>query len=421
MIASLAGLLIYYSNEVKQYGIDTFATIALVGVAVHVIEAPATATRWWRLGVVSTMMLGLSQASVFVLPGVLGALALHPRLRGSTGLWTKLSIMVAVWGVTFFALYWLVYRTAAHDPGLLRVWSGTFLTLSGPDLRWRVHNAAHAVLAGPLAGDMRALSLWILGLALATGILRAGKVYGTWVAVLLLVPLIALAGASMLGMYPITERFLLFAAPLTCLAYSSSIALLADLFPAVMRASVIAAMAGAILVLSATPAVDVVADPLAPLAGSPPREESRDVVREAARLTLGQPIYVTETGQAAWFFYSTSQTHPAPRARADSVHPVSCLIIGSDPNPDWNARQERFPRPTEAWANAEVARMAAVARPIVWLFSSHDDPAVVRGLLSAAHNRGAVVTYGHLEPGAALYKLRFPARADVAMPRAGSP
>src|SRR5207245_2360221 len=70
ILAFLSVPLIYYSNEVKQYGVDALVTVALVALAVQLLENPASAARWWLLAVASTCLLWLSQPAAFVVTGV---------------------------------------------------------------------------------------------------------------------------------------------------------------------------------------------------------------------------------------------------------------------------------------------------------------------------------------------------------------
>jgi hypothetical protein len=52
--------------------------------------------------------------------------------------------------------------------------------------------------------------------------------------------------------------------------------------------------------------------------------------------------------------------------------------------------------------------MDSIAHPTVWVLATHMNDVVVASLLDTAHRAGARIVYTHLEPGAALYRLRFP-------------
>jgi hypothetical protein len=412
IFAALSGLLIYYANEAKPYGVDSFLTVVLIGLTWDLLRHPDSGARWWRLGVGTTAILTLSQPAPFTLVGIAGALVLDRKVRSGPRWFKRIAIICGVWGLTLGALYLINYRAAASNPELLREWSGTFLDIGAADFRSRAVNAAHAALVSPIPGNLPRRPNPLLDLSFVllflTGAARATKVYGWSIGPLLGLPLLALALASALGQYPIADRFLLFAAPLVFLAYSSSLVLVADLFPASMRRPILAGLGGLSVVLGAPPAIRALADPVEGPAG-PPREEARDLIREAKRLGRGDPIYVFWLAVAPWSFYTGDRSCERPYTAASMGVTPRGVLCAQKFDMHWDAsRGWHETAPSTAWADGEVARMASAARPTIWMIASHFTPPMVASLLIAAQRAGAHVVYAHLEPGAALYKLRFP-------------
>jgi len=402
ILAFLSVPLIYYSNEVKQYGVDALVTVALVALAVQLLENPGSGARWWLLAAGSTCLLWLSQPAAFIATGVGGALVLSPKIRSTPGWSVRTAAIGLAWVLTFGGLYLAVYQAAAHNPNLLKDWSSGFLDVHAPDLRDRVYRHLTAALVSPVPVDLEPIPLWLIALAYMVGVVRVARVHSASVAALLVLPQIALAAGSALGKYPSATRFLLCTAPLTFLAYGSFLGLILDLVPQSARRLAGAALGGIVLALGAGPALDVLIDP-------PPREETRPLIRELERGAAGDAIYVAGGARYAWWFYTQHfpAARPGPAPTFGRAWPDQ--IVGAFPATHWDPRLGWLrTAPRAGWAESEVGRMDSIAHPTVWVLATHMNDVVVASLLDTAHRAGARIVYAHLEPGAALYRLRFP-------------
>ena len=417
IFASLSGLLIYYANETKQYGADALVTVLLLGLTWDLLRNPAAAARWWRFSVGTTALLTLSQPAAFVLVGVAAALILDPGVRRSPKWLPRLAMVTLLWGATLGGLYLLIYHAAAHDRNLAAEWSGTFLDFRAPDLGWRVTNAVRAAFVSPLPWNQHhapgGIAALVVALAFLLGTARAAVIRSPAAGALLVLPLAALTATSALGRYPIADRLLLFAAPLAFLALGSCLSGVAGLVPAAARRPAETVLGGLCLILGSGPAIAALSDPVEGLAMGPPREEARALVLEAERLRAGDWIYVFPLGTEPWAFYTADWSCDQRRSEG-SEEPSRRVICPRKLDMHWDARNGwREAAPSAGWSDGEVARMAALARPHMWLFASHFTRPMLESFLASAERAGASIVYAHLEPGAALYQLRFPEPAPA--------
>jgi predicted membrane-bound mannosyltransferase len=85
ILAAVSLLLVYHSNEFKQYGIDAAVAGVLLAETARFLEAGPSRS-WWRLGGAGAVALMCSQPALFLLVGVGAALlldrSLSHQLRG---------------------------------------------------------------------------------------------------------------------------------------------------------------------------------------------------------------------------------------------------------------------------------------------------------------------------------------------------
>src|SRR5690349_10583200 len=79
VLVALSVTLISFTAEAKQYGVDPLATLLALWFAVRVMALPGDDRRWIALGFAGVVALLLSQPAVFVLGGVILALAVESR------------------------------------------------------------------------------------------------------------------------------------------------------------------------------------------------------------------------------------------------------------------------------------------------------------------------------------------------------
>ena len=399
ILTLLSTPLIYYSNEVKQYGVDALVTVVLAGLTVYLIEDPVSRGRWWLLAVASTGLLWLSQPAAFIATGVAGALVLSSRIRATAGWQVRTGAIVLAWALTFGGLYLAVYQAAAQNPNLLKDWSSGFLDIHAPDFVDRAYRHVSAALVSSVPLGLDAVPLWLVILAYVAGVIRVARVHSLSIAVLLVLPQVALAGASVLGKYPSATRFLLCTVPLTFLVYAAFLGWIVDLVPPAARRVAVAMVGGIVLLLGAGPALDIVIDP-------PPREETRPLVRELERHP-GDAVYVAAGARYAWAFYTEHLPGSYPRA-VDPLAVWPDQVVGNFADTRWDPRLGWLKTaPRAGWAADQVASMDSIAKPAVWVLATHMNQVVIDSLLATAREKGARVVYAHPEPGAVLYRLRF--------------
>ena len=126
-IAALSPLLLYYSNEVKPYGIDGLVSAGLVLLTLRVLHDPSQLAR--RVVFLLAGVCGVWTAfpSAFVLAGCWGALVLSADARGSRLARLMLPLAVVTWGAAFAAPYFRVIRYAANDPFMTTFFADRFL------------------------------------------------------------------------------------------------------------------------------------------------------------------------------------------------------------------------------------------------------------------------------------------------------
>lgn len=193
---ALSNLMIYYSSEAKQYGLDVFFALLILWLALELNASPRRLVALVVVGVVSVFC---SHPAVFVLAGVaLVGLIYEPPHRRR---WLMIG---AVWAVAFLAAYLLFYRVSNTQNYLNEYWAEWFMK---PDLFWFIK--ATLDTATSVAG-LYSLPLVIAVLA---GIIIALRACPPRIVLLVMVPLLATLAASGLQKYPFNGRLLLFLIP----------------------------------------------------------------------------------------------------------------------------------------------------------------------------------------------------------------
>ncbi|MBC7226683.1 MAG: glycosyltransferase family 39 protein [Thermoflexales bacterium] len=211
--------LIYYASEVKPYATDALTAVAACALALPLIEGPAASQPPYRrlvlIGALGALMPWFSYPSAFVLGGLALAMLLGPLLRRRYRLALRLTIPPALWGLSLLALYAAVLRPGLSDPFLRTFWREFFAPFpprSLADLYWYLQAwFDFLVFAGGLPFYGLATFAWLAG---GITLWRAGR---RALALALVLPLLGATVASMLKLYPLYIRVILFAVPPTFL------------------------------------------------------------------------------------------------------------------------------------------------------------------------------------------------------------
>ena len=402
---ALSPTLIFYSNELKQYAVDLALTLLLVKVAQDFWESRSLGS-WRRLVLAGALSLWLSATALFVLCGVALAALCDPVMRRAVGLKTLLK-GGAVWALSFSLVYFGIYRAAAENPYLRRYWASSSLSPWAPgfpDVGWRqIRTTFWGVFlghAGPIYaadweyawGHLTSTPLVVLGVLGTYFLLRNRPL---WLAMLFLGPLLAVSGASVIRVYPIGLRVLLFAAPLLIVLVAAAIErLIGAIAPRFRRAAWLAVC----LLMFTPPVTASIGDALLPTRP----EHTRPLVQAWERLKISEPVYVYAAALPAWAFYTTDWSAPdtarlaflsrigtsqgasfenAPSrkrmvrsegAGLTRVYKGWTEIYGVPTGMEWSAGHQLSRRiPDLCWADHEVRRIRQAASTGAWLFVTH--------------------------------------------------
>lgn len=405
-VAALSPLLIQYSTEVKPYSLDMVVTLGLVYLGLDWSDAPASPRAALRIALAGALAVWASTPAIFVLAGIGAVLWFAPG--GARPSRARLAAVGCVWAASFAIVYTLVYRPVAASPYMQSYWADSLLPLWHPhllakawqgirDLVWQLFfggtteppiSADESLMIS--AGSAAMLVLGAVGLRYLAQSQRQGML-------LLASPLAVAFCASLLGLYPVAARVMLFTAPSLIVPVAVATSRLAWAPSASNALRSATRFAGLVLLLP-----PLKRDLL--LAGHPIAfEHVRPAVAEFRRQALpGEPIYVFTGSLPAWTFYTTDWSAPdlkrlarlarlagsggpafeniPPRGRAvgtenDSlVFPLGATreILGAGHGAWWRSASGLLQdHPDPGWAAAEARRIRAAANPSVWLLVSH--------------------------------------------------
>ncbi len=401
-IAAVSPLLAQYSRQAKPYSLDAVVAMVIALWALDWLDEPDDPRAARRLTLAGAVGVWLSTPAIFVMTGVLLALAAAPRHRrpplaalGRAGAATLLSFAVT---------YFWIYRPAERNPYMQQFWEYSLLTLWRPGLLARAWQGTREVVWQTFVGGSTepgtpafyqlavTLTTGPLLVLLAAGMLRLARWAGRARAAVIWAPVALAVAASLLGKYPLAARTMLFAVPLLVLAAAASGLALVRSFGPRLR-PVAAGLAGVCLLAPALP-ID------AQLARRP---RSWENVREAARLYRearepGDPIYIFATVLPGWTFYTTDWSAPdtARLARMTRLGSYGGPAFENAPPRPHAVRQEGdslvYPfwggteiiglshgaqgrsgigvtatAPDTNWIANEARRIRNAARPVVWV------------------------------------------------------
>jgi Dolichyl-phosphate-mannose-protein mannosyltransferase len=209
-----------YSAEVKHYSADTFAVLAMLGLAAWVVERPTLrrAGTWWAVAAVGGWF---SMGATLATPGLALVLVGSAWWRRRWARAHDVALPGAAWLASFAVQYQLSLRFTAGSDYLANFWDGLgYPPRSGPlaVARWLMHRPA-ALAADPLhldAGLPGEVSPKILGglfwLLVAAGLVvavRRRPAYG----LLLAAPMASALALAVLRIVPLALRLALWMVP----------------------------------------------------------------------------------------------------------------------------------------------------------------------------------------------------------------
>jgi 4-amino-4-deoxy-L-arabinose transferase-like glycosyltransferase len=405
-IAALSPLFLQYCRQVKPYPLDAVVTLGLIWCALEWSDDPASTRAARRVLAAGVVAMWLSTPAVFVVAGLIGALALAPKPKRPPT--TFLAAVGLACGASFALAYWAVYAAPARSTYMQQFWSGSLISVWLPGWGYRAWQGAREVLWQTFVGggtdppqraeydlfvSVATAALLLLGLAGRRAL--AARVGPTRCA-LFWVPLALLLAASAAGRYPVAARVMIFAVPCLIILVTAGCArAVAAVSP---RWSAPAWIAVGVCTLAPPLPLDVVLSTHA--------RAYEDVRTAAERFgrerQAGEAIYVFAAALPAWTYYTTDWSAPdtgrlarmarlgssggpafenapsrgrAIAAEGDSlVYPLGDVreIIGL-----YHGAQMRSgvgPTRTEPdtnWTTNEARRIRSAANPTVWVISTH--------------------------------------------------
>lgn len=190
VLVALDPTAIEYSHTLKPYSAELAASAGLLLASFRYLDQPDRKRLAWLLAAV-TVSLPLAYSSVFLLPGIVVAMA-------SRRLWNDAGVLVAVAAVVFLPLEWFLIRPNMTDA--LRA----FAASSGDKLT--------VAVAAALVFCVARIVPILARLALNKATPRDRQL------LICLAPCLLLAAAGALGIYPVSLRTRLFALPCLVLA-----------------------------------------------------------------------------------------------------------------------------------------------------------------------------------------------------------
>jgi len=395
-LAAVSPELIYYSNEVKPYGIDAAFAAGLMLLTLRLLDRPASRPRWAALLAAGLVTALASTPAPFVLGGVGAALLADPVTRTTRETRWWLPACALLWATAFLLVYFAVYRDAARNAYMQRFWLDFFLDPRAPGLAARAGSVFGLIfrdlLLGTGGGWRETAALGYLAVvAIGVGALVRKRLA---VVCLLAVPLLAALAASAFSRYPAAPRLLLFAGPGMILLIVAGLARVTELLAGKLQRVALGIAGGAVLLLPVRDAVTQARTPLE-------REAARPLVTWFLREHQpGAAVYVPGRAIPAWLYYTTEWNAPDTTrlhrlaATVSSTGPlfyqrptrggpvvnegdafVSAYcdwqeLIGIPPGrgPDSTGRRRAGNDP--GWAENEVRRLHALKAPELWLIAT---------------------------------------------------
>jgi hypothetical protein len=438
-LAGFSPLLIQYSNEAKPYSWDLLTSLVLIHLALTWQDRPASPRAAWMIGAAGAVAVWISTPAVFVLAGITAVIAASRWDRRPPAAYIGATLVL--WALSFAGVYAFIYRPVATNPYMQHYWAGSmlvpgqgFLARSWQGIRdliwWLFFGGSTEPPLDPaenLTINVGAVAFLLLAV---TGVNHLTRISRARVS-LLLSPLVVVLGASLLGLYPVSARVLLFAAPALIVPVAAGAASFASRHAKSARG--VPATALTLLLLAPPLHRDVV------LALHPTMfEHVRAAVAEwTRRAEPGEAVYVSAAAIPAWTFYTTNWASP-DRARltrtarlAGSGGPAfenapphvplpkpgetlafplgnAIEVLGRPNGAQWrSATGLEQAVPDQNWAALESGRIRAEAHPTIWLLISHSY-GFERALYPELDRLGGRLEFSYGKDGVVLRRYRFP-------------
>jgi len=233
-LAALSPLLITYAGEVKSYAFDWLFAVLLMNATLSLAES-ATTRAWIRWSVIAALAALLSTPAPFIVAGCALSLLAVPAIRRSVREWLRLAGAAAPAAILFGVQVFTTYSNDYTRKAMGSYWAGQLLDPRLPDAVVQAARLSRSFVIETLFGDrvvgmLPSKSMTIIMLLAAVGVFALAR-RSVLVALMVLAPAALAAAASVLQVWPLTPRLLLFAAPLVFIALAAGVAALTRLLP----------------------------------------------------------------------------------------------------------------------------------------------------------------------------------------------
>ena len=251
-LAALSPLLIYYSAEVKSYGCDWLAAVLLMHTSLTVAEGESDVA-WVRWALAAAFAAMCSTAAPFIVGGCALALLTVSHVRQPRAM-LRLTAASAV-AATIFGVHLLtVYHSPSTTSFMQLYWGEMFLEPRVPAALSHLAGLSREFWSEVLFSDGMVPSLPRKTMTILVGLSALGLASlarrSPTMAVLLVAPALAAGMASLVELWPLTPRLLLFAAPAVLITLPAGLHAVLQLAPGRARGLVLG-LASAALVLTA--------------------------------------------------------------------------------------------------------------------------------------------------------------------------
>ena len=324
LLFAVADGLIYYSSEVKPYGIDVAVAVALLAAALIIVDpSPGRPRMPLVVGVAGLFLIPLSYPSIFIVVSVTAVLATRLLVSRRFSLSSPESVTVLIWAAAAVAIG-AFGATRARGVRESLTGTGRFLGVNGSSSPIHALNAMGTrmvtALGEPWQGHVLGRVLVVLtGLCWLLGAAVLARRKPTELLMLLLpFPLLLIASAA--HVYPILERTELFLLP-------AVVVLVAEGVVQAVRWSSARWRAGPALVLAGV----VLAGPVAVAAGRLVHPRTNEEIRPVLQYVrdhwrAGDTLYVAAGSQDAFLYYERCKCLPlAKRGGSTALWPVRPL------------------------------------------------------------------------------------------------
>jgi hypothetical protein len=405
-LCAVTPTLVQYSVTAKPYIGDALTALAMIALALDVLEDPAGQRGWWNLGLGGITAVLWSIPAPFVLAAVSVALAWGLWARHRRPEWRRIAACGTGWGIACAFVYLCLYRGPAASPYMAQFWSAAFFTPLHP-AGWRLLGTAlvQALVARPVPAPVMLAALVLL----AIGCGYWWRIGQRWVVLMFGATLFAVLAASTAHRYPLSARLLLGVVPMLLLATGGALVRVVA-----WRRTVGLATAAVLIVLL------LGVDLAHPYRTPATREGIAALQRQRAP---AEPVYVASGAIPAWAFYTTDWRavdtaylgrierdagvpggpafhNSASRGRPVDIREGADLTVSRGDHVELLGLASGIQwreviglghvQADSGWATREATRIKATAAPTIWLVIANAYAASGADLESAVARAGGV-------------------------------